>query len=42
MIAYMEVPCCGGMIRIVEEAMKASGKNIPLAKQMIGIKGDEL
>ena len=42
MIAYMEVPCCGGMIRIIEEAMKASGKNIPLAKQMIGIKGDEL
>jgi NAD-dependent dihydropyrimidine dehydrogenase PreA subunit len=41
-IAYMEVPCCGGMIRIVEEAMKASGKNIPLAKQKIGIKGDEL
>ena len=42
MIAYMEVPCCGGMTRIVEEAIKASGKNIPLAKQMIGIKGDEL
>jgi len=42
MIAYMEVPCCGGMTRIVEEALKASGKNIPLAKQMISIKGDEL
>ncbi len=42
MIAYMEVPCCGGMIRIVEEALKASGKNIPVAKQKIGIKGDEL
>jgi NAD-dependent dihydropyrimidine dehydrogenase PreA subunit len=42
MIAYMEVPCCGGMIRIVEEAMKASGKNIPIARQKIGIKGDEL
>lgn len=42
MIAYMEVPCCGGMVRIIEEALKASGKNIPLAKQKIGIKGDEL
>jgi NAD-dependent dihydropyrimidine dehydrogenase PreA subunit len=42
MIVYMEVPCCGGMTRIVEEAMKASGKNIPLARQMISIKGDEL
>jgi len=42
MIAYMEVPCCGGMVRLVEEAIKASGKNIPLARQKIGIKGDEL
>ena len=42
MIAYMEVPCCGGMIRIVEEAIKASGKKIPLAKQKISIKGEEL
>lgn len=42
MIAYMEVPCCGGMVRIIEEALKASGKNIPLAKQMIGIKGNEI
>jgi ferredoxin len=42
MIAYMEVPCCGGMVRIVEEALKASGKNIPLAKQKISIKGEVL
>lgn len=42
MIAYMEVPCCGGMVSIIEEALKASGKNIPLAKQKIGIKGNEL
>jgi len=41
-IAYMEVPCCGGMVRIVEEALKASGRNIPLAKQKISIKGEEL
>jgi Fe-S-cluster-containing hydrogenase component 2 len=40
MIAYMEVPCCGGMVRIVEEALKASGKNIPLARQKISIRGD--
>jgi hypothetical protein len=30
------------MVRIVEEAMKASGKNIPIARQKIGIKGNEL
>lgn len=42
MIAYMEVPCCTGLVRIVEEAIKGSGKNIPLAKQKIGIKGEEI
>jgi ferredoxin len=38
-IAYMEVPCCAGLVRLVEEAMKESGKNIPVKKTKIGIKG---
>jgi NAD-dependent dihydropyrimidine dehydrogenase PreA subunit len=38
-IAYMEVPCCGGLVKLVEEALKASGKKIPLKKTKIGIKG---
>jgi len=38
-IAYMEVPCCGGLVRLVEEVVKASGKNIPVKKTKIGIKG---
>ncbi|MDD3643002.1 MAG: 4Fe-4S binding protein [Candidatus Krumholzibacteria bacterium] len=42
MIAYMQVPCCGGLVRLVEEAIAASGKNIPLARQKISIKGEEL
>jgi ferredoxin len=42
MIAYMEVPCCGGLVRLVEAAMAASGKNIPLAKQKISIHGDQI
>ena len=41
-VLVMEVPCCGGMVRIVEEALKASGKNIPLAMQKISIKGEEI
>ncbi len=41
-IAYMEVPCCGGLVRIVEEALRASGKKIPLARRKIGIGGGEL
>lgn len=42
MIAYMEVPCCAGLVRLVEGAMAASGKNIPLARQKIGIRGEEI
>ena len=40
--AHMEVPCCTGLIGVIEEAIKASGKKIPFAKVVIGIKGDRL
>ena len=39
-LPYMEVPCCFGLVRAVEEALKASGKEIPLKKVKIGIRGD--
>lgn len=39
-VATMEVPCCGGMIVIAEEAIKRSGKNVPLIKEMISLKGE--
>jgi len=39
-IAVMEVPCCQGLHSAVEEAVKASGKNIPIIKETISIKGD--
>jgi hypothetical protein len=38
----MEVPCCGGMTAILREAIKRSGKNIPLAETVVGVKGDVL
>ena len=37
---YMEVPCCFGLVKAVEEAIAASGKNIPLKKVKVGIQGD--
>ncbi len=39
-VAYMEVPCCHGMLRIAEQAVAASGKNMPVRKVKIGIQGD--
>ena len=40
--AYMEVPCCFGMVNMLETAISASGKNIPLEKILVGIKGEIL
>jgi ferredoxin len=39
-VVYMEVPCCAGLVRLVEEAVKDSGRNIPVRKTKIGIKGE--
>jgi Fe-S-cluster-containing hydrogenase component 2 len=40
--AYMEVPCCKGLVRLAENAVHKAGKNIPVRKRMIGIKGQAL
>lgn len=39
-VAHMEVPCCFGLNQIVSEAMKLSGKEIPVKEITIGIQGD--
>jgi Pyruvate/2-oxoacid:ferredoxin oxidoreductase delta subunit len=39
-VPYMEVPCCFGLVKATEDAIKASGKKIPLQKVKIGIRGD--
>jgi Pyruvate/2-oxoacid:ferredoxin oxidoreductase delta subunit len=38
-VPYMEVPCCLGLVKATEDAIAASGKNIPLRKVMISIRG---
>jgi Pyruvate/2-oxoacid:ferredoxin oxidoreductase delta subunit len=38
-VAFMEVPCCSGIVRAVEKALQNSGKNIPLKKVRITIDG---
>lgn len=36
----MEVPCCGGLTRILEKACEESGRNISLKIYTIGVRGD--
>ncbi len=38
-VLHMEVPCCFGLMAIVREALKLSGKNIPLTEFTIRIDG---
>jgi len=39
-LLHMEVPCCFGLKQIVSEALRLSGKKIPLKEVTVGIKGD--
>lgn len=41
-LVRMEVPCCGGMTRAVREALKISGKNIPLKVYTVSREGKVL
>lgn len=38
-IARMEVPCCGGVRRVVDRALEQSGKTIPVTEKTITIQG---
>jgi ferredoxin len=39
-VAYMEVPCCSGLVRIVQDALIQSGRQIPLTLTRIAIRGE--
>ena len=39
-VVRMEVPCCSGLMHMAEEAIRLSGKKIPLSGIVIGIQGD--
>jgi Pyruvate/2-oxoacid:ferredoxin oxidoreductase delta subunit len=38
-VVHMEVPCCFGLVRIVEEAMKAAGMKVPLREVTVSLQG---
>ena len=39
-VVHMEVPCCSGLVYMVEQAMRLSGKDIPFKEVNISIKGE--
>ena len=39
-VAYMEVPCCSGIVKAVALAIQKTGKNIPVKKLCISISGN--
>jgi Pyruvate/2-oxoacid:ferredoxin oxidoreductase delta subunit len=39
-LPYMEVPCCLGLVKATEDALRASGKNIPMNKVKVSIRGE--
>ena len=39
-VVHMEVPCCSGLTHMAQQAIRLSGKDIPLKDVTIGIKGD--
>ncbi len=41
MLVNMEVPCCFGLQNIIEEAIKRSGKVLPLRQTVITIRGEK-
>jgi hypothetical protein len=41
-VVNMEVPCCHGLYHLVNEALKSSGKTIPITQQIISVKGAKI
>ena len=38
-VLRMEVPCCSGLVRLVSEAVRRSGRDIPVDVAVVGING---
>ncbi|HPF69451.1 MAG TPA: ferredoxin [Candidatus Krumholzibacteria bacterium] len=41
-VALMEVPCCGGLLRLAQEAVARSGRKVPIKKVLVGVRGEVL
>jgi NAD-dependent dihydropyrimidine dehydrogenase PreA subunit len=41
-VLRMEVPCCGGLVQLVSDAVAKSGRKVPVKEVVLGIAGDVL
>jgi len=41
-LAIMEVPCCGGLKRLLDEAMAGATRSVPVQTVVVGIEGGSL
>ncbi|MCM8804988.1 MAG: 4Fe-4S ferredoxin, partial [Candidatus Omnitrophica bacterium] len=41
-VVIMEVPCCSGLLKIVEEGVKKSAKKVPIKEVVMSLKGEIL
>jgi NAD-dependent dihydropyrimidine dehydrogenase PreA subunit len=41
-VLIMEVPCCGGLMRLVEMALEKAGRKVPVKLVTVGVKGEIL
>jgi len=41
-VVIMEVPCCGGLLRLAQKAVEKSGRKIPIKLAIIGVQGNVL
>ena len=41
-VIIMQVPCCGGLLRLAEEAAKAASRKVPIKYIVLSLKGEVL
>jgi NAD-dependent dihydropyrimidine dehydrogenase PreA subunit len=41
-VLIMEVPCCGGLLSLAQEAVAAAGRKVPIKKILMGVQGQVL
>jgi NAD-dependent dihydropyrimidine dehydrogenase PreA subunit len=41
-VLIMEVPCCGGLLSLAQEAVAAAGRKVPIKKIVMGVQGQVL